>query len=50
MQLDDKQKNVVSGWIEEGLDLSAIQVRLETEFNISMTYMVYQYRQPLNIL
>ena len=39
MQLDDKQKNVVSGWIEEGLDLSAIQVRLETEFNISMTYM-----------
>ena len=39
MHLDDKQKNVVTGWIEEGLDLSAIQVRLESEFNISMTYM-----------
>ena len=39
MQLDDIQKSGVTGWIEEGLDLSAIQVRLESECNISMTYM-----------
>ena len=39
MQLDDQQKKIVAGWIEEGLDLSAIQARLESELNISMTYM-----------
>lgn len=39
MQLDDKQKKIVTGWIEEGLDLSEIQGRLESEFDISMTYM-----------
>ena len=39
MQLDDKQKKIVTGWIEEGLDLSEIQGKLESEFNISMTYM-----------
>ena len=39
MQLDDQQKKTVAGWIEEGLDLSAIQARLESELNISMTYM-----------
>ena len=39
MQLDDKQKKIVTSWIEEGLDLSEIQGRIESEFNISMTYM-----------
>tara|TARA_Y100001978_G_scaffold192550_1_gene197740 strand:- start:230 stop:895 length:666 start_codon:yes stop_codon:yes gene_type:complete len=39
MQLDDQQKKTVAGWIEEGLDLSAIQARLESELNISITYM-----------
>ena len=39
MQLDDQQKKIVAGWIEEGLDLSAIQARLESELDISMTYM-----------
>ncbi len=39
MQLDDQQKKTVAEWIEEGLDLSAIQARLESELNISMTYM-----------
>ena len=29
----------MAGWIEEGLDLSAIQARLESELDISMTYM-----------
>ena len=39
MQLDDQQKKIVAGWIEEGLDLSAIQARLESELDIRMTYM-----------
>ena len=39
MQLDDQQKKIVAVWIEEGLDLSAIQARLESELNIIMTYM-----------
>ena len=39
MELDDKQKKIVADWVEEGLDLSAIQVRLESELKISMTYM-----------
>lgn len=39
MQLDDQQKKIVAGWIEEGLDLSAIQARIESELNIRMTYM-----------
>jgi hypothetical protein len=39
MQLDENQKKTVAGWIEEGLDLSAIQSRLESEMDIHMTYM-----------
>ncbi|MEE2947582.1 MAG: hypothetical protein VX392_04635 [Verrucomicrobiota bacterium] len=39
MQLDETQKKTVAGWVEEGLDLSAIQSRLESEMNIRMTYM-----------
>ena len=39
MQLDENQKKTVTGWIEEGLDLSAIQSRLESEMDIPMTYM-----------
>ena len=39
MQLDENQKKTVAGWIEEGLDLSAIQSRLESEMDIRMTYM-----------
>ena len=39
MQLDENQKKTVGGWVEEGLDLSAIQSRLESEMDIRMTYM-----------
>ncbi|MDP6082468.1 MAG: hypothetical protein QF663_03300 [Verrucomicrobiota bacterium] len=39
MQLDENQKKTVVGWVEEGLDLSAIQSRLESEMDIRMTYM-----------
>ena len=39
MQLDENQKKTVVGWVEEGLDLSAIQSRLESEMDVRMTYM-----------
>jgi hypothetical protein len=39
MNLDDAQKNKVSGWIAEGLKLSEIQRRMDTELGIHITYM-----------
>ncbi len=39
MSLDDAQKQTVSNWIEEGLELSEIQGRLSSELGVSMTYM-----------
>ena len=39
MTLNDEQKKKVSGWIAEGVKLSDIQKRLETEFGLKMTYL-----------
>jgi len=39
MNLDDRQKKAVAGWITEGLRLSDIQSRLNSEFGVSLTYM-----------
>lgn len=39
MSLSEEQKLTVEGWINEGLSLSGIQKRLESEFEIRMTYM-----------
>ncbi len=39
MNLDDRQKKAVAGWIAEGLRLSEIQSRLNSEFGVSLTYM-----------
>ncbi|HTD86633.1 MAG TPA: hypothetical protein VK850_08650 [Candidatus Binatia bacterium] len=39
MNLNDEQKKRVSGWIAEGLKLSDIQKRLETEFGLRLTYL-----------
>jgi hypothetical protein len=39
MNLDEAQKQKVSGWISEGLKLSEIQSRLASELGIRMTYM-----------
>lgn len=39
MNLDDKQKQAVTKWINDGLKLAEIQKRLETEFGLRMTYM-----------
>jgi hypothetical protein len=39
MNLDEAQKNKVSGWIREGLKLSEIQNRLLSEYGVKLTYM-----------
>lgn len=43
MQLDDTQKQQVSQWITEGLELSDIQQRLGDEFGIHLTYMEVRF-------
>jgi len=39
MKLDETQQKKVTGWIEEGLKLSEIQKRLETECGLRVTYL-----------
>lgn len=39
MNLDETQKKKVSQWIEEGLKLSEIQKRIETELGVKLTYL-----------
>lgn len=39
MNLNEEQKKRVSGWIAEGLKLADIQKRLETEFQLKLTYL-----------
>jgi hypothetical protein len=39
MNLDQEQKDKVAAWIAEGIKLSEIQQRLESEFGIRMTYL-----------
>jgi hypothetical protein len=39
MNLDETQRKKVVGWIDEGLKLSEIQKRLETECGLRVTYL-----------
>ena len=39
MKLDEAQKEQVRKWIAEGLKLSEIQDKMDSEFGITMTYM-----------
>lgn len=39
MKLDEAQKQQVTRWLEEGLKLSEIQNKINSEFGLSMTYM-----------
>jgi hypothetical protein len=39
MQLDEAQKQKVTGWIAEGRQLAEIQKLIESEFNIRLTYL-----------
>lgn len=43
MTLDDSQKQTVREWIEEGLKVADIQVKLTEEFDITMTYMEVRF-------
>ncbi len=43
MNLDEAQKEKVSGWIAEGLKLSDIQKRLSTECGLHLTYMEVRF-------
>ena len=43
MNLNDAQKQTVSAWIADGLKLSEIQKRLETEFGLRVTYMEVRF-------
>jgi hypothetical protein len=43
MSLDSTQKSTVAEWIREGLSLSDVQKRLESEFGIRMTYMEVRF-------
>ena len=39
MKLKDEEKAAVANWIREGASLSEVQKRLESEFEVRMTYM-----------
>jgi hypothetical protein len=39
INLDEAQRKTVSAWIVEGLKLSEIQTRLNSEFGVTLTYM-----------
>lgn len=39
MELTDAQKQIVAGWVEEGVGLSEIQRRLASEFELRLTFM-----------
>lgn len=39
MNLSDEQKAVLAGWVQSGMGLSEIQKRLESEFEVRITYM-----------
>lgn len=43
MNLDDTQKAKVAAWISEGLKLSDIQTRLESELGLRLTYMEVRF-------
>ena len=43
MNLDDAQKKKVAAWITEGLKLSEIQKRLESECQLRLTYMEVRF-------
>jgi hypothetical protein len=43
MNLDEAQKKKVTQWINDGLKLSDIQKRLDTEFGLTMTYMEVRF-------
>ena len=43
MNLDENQKQQVTGWLGEGASLAEVQKRLDTEFGVSATYMEVKF-------
>jgi hypothetical protein len=43
MKLDESQKNKVAAWINDGLKLSEIQKRMESELGLRLTYMEVRF-------
>ena len=43
MNLDEAQKQKVSGWIKEGLKLAEIQNKLASEYGLHLTYMEVRF-------
>jgi len=43
MELTDEQKQKITTWIEEGLQLSDIQQRLGAEYDVRLTYMEVRF-------
>lgn len=43
MNLDEKQKEQVAGWLRDGAGLAEVQKRLESEFQVSATYMEVKF-------
>jgi hypothetical protein len=43
MNLNDAQKQLVAGWVADGLKLSDIQKRIESEFGLRPTYMEVRF-------
>ena len=39
MDLDEKQRQAIAKWINDGLKLSEIQKRMETDFGMRLTYL-----------
>ncbi|HEX3718062.1 MAG TPA: hypothetical protein VH595_08845 [Verrucomicrobiae bacterium] len=39
MNLDEKQRQAITKWIDEGLKLSEIQKRIESDFGMRVTYL-----------
>ncbi|MCC5835481.1 MAG: hypothetical protein JJU20_12165 [Opitutales bacterium] len=39
MNLNKEQKAAVAGWIQEGMNLSDVQKRIQSEFGVLLTYM-----------
>lgn len=43
MNLDEKQKEQVAGWLRDGTSLAEVQKLIETEFGVSATYMEVKF-------
>ncbi len=39
MELDNSQKEAIRAWVNEGLNLSDVQKKIESDFDLNMTYM-----------